>query len=193
MGTLTEMLKQQGPSLCIDDLAAAWGDQTAMSGHLDAIAKRNWVLGELQEAINGGAVQIFDTVGNRERSYRLRDAPALERHRVRMLPQSFNAWLEKQGQPLLLNAPLLGASQNSQSIKPVPRQEAQDLELLAKLRELGFDPAALPPIQPGLPGPKAAASEALGSNGIWSGSTVFNKTWERLTKNKEIQYRSSSS
>lgn len=193
MGTLAEMLEQQGPSLCIDDLAAVWGDQIANGSPGTATARSNWLLNELREAFKAGELQVFDAGGGRERPYRASEAPELERNRVRMLPQSFNAWLEKQGQPLLLGAPLLGASQNFQSIKPLPRQKAQELELLAKLRELGFDPAALPPIQPGLTGAKAAASDALGRNGIWSGSTVFAKTWERLSANKEIQYQPSSS
>lgn len=72
------------------------------------------------------------------------------------------------------------------SVVPVSRQEAQEVTILAKLRELNFDPKRLPRSEPGKPGPKAQVKRALGAKGMWSGAKVFDKAWERLRRAGEI-------
>lgn len=74
-------------------------------------------------------------------------------------------------------------------VKPVPRQRAQETAILEKLRELGYDPQALPPYGPGQrSAAKAGVEAALGNKGMWTGATVFDKAWGRLTGNNEIAY-----
>ena len=70
--------------------------------------------------------------------------------------------------------------------RPIPRTQAQDDELLAAIRRLGHDPQSIPKNPRGKPGVKAAVRKALGSTGSWTGTTVFDKCWERLRKSGEI-------
>lgn len=61
-------------------------------------------------------------------------------------------------------------------IRAVPAQRAQEEAILQKLRELGFDPLAVPAAQPGRPSAaKKAVREALGYT-----SAVFEHAWKRL-------------
>ena len=71
---------------------------------------------------------------------------------------------------------------------PVQRLAAQDAAIIASLRNAGHNPLALPMYKLGKPGVKSATREALGDTGIWAGSTVFEKAWERLTRNGNIAY-----
>ena len=68
----------------------------------------------------------------------------------------------------------------AQGTQPMQRWTFQEQEILRVLRELRFDPRALPKPAPGKPGPKAAARTTLGTLGVWSGERVFDKAWERL-------------
>lgn len=72
---------------------------------------------------------------------------------------------------------------------PMSRHKAQEVTILAKLRELNLDPKLLPRNEPGKPGPKAKVKRALGSKGMWSGVKVFDKAWERLRLSGEIADR----
>lgn len=72
---------------------------------------------------------------------------------------------------------------------PVQRTAAQDAALLAMLIEKGFDPLALPPNEAGKPGVKNLIRQALGNSGLWAGATVFDKAWERLSRNGDIAYK----
>lgn len=66
------------------------------------------------------------------------------------------------------------------SLRSVPAQRLQENVILAKLRELNFEPTRLPKNEPGKPGAKAKVKKALGTQGMWAQSTVFSKAWERL-------------
>jgi hypothetical protein len=67
--------------------------------------------------------------------------------------------------------------------KPLSRQRHQEQEILQALRQISYDPAALPPNKAGKPGAKAAARDRLNQS-----SGIFNKAWDRLLASKEIQY-----
>ena len=70
------------------------------------------------------------------------------------------------------------------SPKPLQRRQAQEDDVLVKLRELGFDPLALPlPPKPGAPSPaKMAARAALNYS-----KDVMNKAWQRLRDADQIK------
>ena len=70
---------------------------------------------------------------------------------------------------------------------PVQRFVAQDAAIIAEIVRQEYDPMKLPKHKPGKPGVKAAVRAALGNTGIWSGTTIFDKAWERLIKNGEIK------
>lgn len=95
--------------------------------------------------------------------------------------------------PIAANLPVVGANSfkaNSPSLEPRQRSAAQDAAIVAQLVASGYDPQALPKNLPGKPGVKAATRTALGHSRMWSGTTVFDKAWERLQKHGEIAYRS---
>ncbi len=67
--------------------------------------------------------------------------------------------------------------------KPLPRQRAQEMAILAALRNAGFDPLALPRPAPGKACPaKAGARAALPA----MTDCVFDKAWQRLRNSREI-------
>lgn len=67
--------------------------------------------------------------------------------------------------------------------KPLPRQRAQEMAILAALRNAGFDPQALPRSAPGKACPaKARARAALPE----MTDRVFGKAWQRLRNSREI-------
>lgn len=72
--------------------------------------------------------------------------------------------------------------------KPLTRPEQQDVELLRELRQMGLDPARLPPhTQKG--GAKAKVKHQLRTHrkDLFTEST-FKRTWERLSGSGEVAY-----
>ena len=109
-------------------------------------------------------------------------------NRARIKPHEFIAWCSERGIPTdwlrtMQTAPLGPVNK----VTPMQRAAAQDAEILAELRKL-YDPLALPKYKPGKPGVKAEIKKALGTSGIWAGSTVFRKAWERLSESGAIAY-----
>lgn len=70
--------------------------------------------------------------------------------------------------------------------KPLQRTAAQDSAILCEIEKQGYDPLALPKNLPGKAGVKAAIRAALSQNSLFTGETVFNKAWERLTARADI-------
>ena len=70
--------------------------------------------------------------------------------------------------------------------KPLQRTAAQDSAILCEIDKQGYDPLALPKNPPGKSGAKAAIRAALSKNLLFTGATVFNKAWERLTDRADI-------
>ena len=67
--------------------------------------------------------------------------------------------------------------------KALPRQQAQEGEILAKLCELGFDPLAVPlPAKKGAPSPAKKAVRAA----LKYSTDVMDKAWKRLRKDSRI-------
>lgn len=75
-----------------------------------------------------------------------------------------------------------GAEEN----QALARTAAQDMAVLKAIKCAGFDPKKLPKSQVGKKGPKALVRSKLGTTGMWSGSRVFDKAWERLRSNGDI-------
>ena len=70
--------------------------------------------------------------------------------------------------------------------KPLQRTAAQDYAILSEIKKQGFDPMALPRNPDGKPGVKAAIRTALLKHSLFTGSTVFDKAWERLAARADI-------
>lgn len=70
--------------------------------------------------------------------------------------------------------------------KPLQRTAAQDFAILCEIKKQGYDPLALPKNLPGKPGVKAAIRASLSENSLFTGGTVFDKAWERLTARADI-------
>jgi hypothetical protein len=69
------------------------------------------------------------------------------------------------------------AAASAHVAKPLPRQRYQEQEILRMLRNIGFDPMAIPK-----KGAKAAARKKLNFT-----KSTFEKAWERLRKSGELQ------
>jgi len=76
------------------------------------------------------------------------------------------------------------AAEHAPEVRRVPAQQAQEQTILAKLRELGFDPLAVPkPPKEGNASPaKKAARDALNYS-----RDVFNKAWQRLRNDGRLK------
>lgn len=98
-------------------------------------------------------------------------------------PENLDKWLEATG--FHFRWP---TSPTTFAIEAVSRSAAQDRAIIAKLQELGFNPLSLPPYGPKSPGAKSDVRKALGTKGMWAGSRVFDKAWERLMTAGEIAY-----
>ena len=70
--------------------------------------------------------------------------------------------------------------------KPLQRGSAQDAMILTAIRKAGHNPLALPVNEPGKAGVKAEIRNALRNEKLLTGSTVFDKAWERLRKQGDI-------
>lgn len=104
---------------------------------------------------------------------------------------AYQSWLTKMVRCLLepqaaAPAPVVAESLSNGSAKPMQRSAAQDAEILAAIRNAGHDPLALPMNEPGKPGVKAAIRDTLGGKGLFAGTTVFDKAWERLRQQCDI-------
>lgn len=74
-----------------------------------------------------------------------------------------------------------GAPESVAPRRPMGRQIFQENEILRVIRELGYDPKALPKDTSGKDGIKAKVRAMLHFS-----VSVFDKAWERLAKNKDI-------
>jgi hypothetical protein len=75
---------------------------------------------------------------------------------------------------------------NEPETAPVQHCKAQDATLLSVIRKMKLDPKRLPKNPSGKQGVKVKVRQALKDNTLFAGSTVFNKSWERLTKFGDI-------
>lgn len=130
----------------------------------------------------------------------VKPGPTIETYRV--TAHDFKDWLKLQREmpsthvqawfdaviPLDQNASDVLAT-TAPSVKPVQRSAAQDAAILATLQTLNVDPLAVPKNSPGKPGTKAKVRAELRGNPLFTGTTIFDRTWERLTSRGEIVIR----
>ncbi len=93
-------------------------------------------------------------------------------------------WLEAMVRELL--EPRAVTSKLETVVHPIQRSAAQDAVILKVIKDMGLDPLLLPRNEAGKPGVKAKVRETVGKNTLFTGSTVFEKAWERLTANHDI-------
>lgn len=153
---------------------------------------KKWVRRIESAAVNGHPI-----VRAADDRFPLEAASAFRGYSSLVTVAELDAWLESEKVGYLF--PKVAQSLDAQAsaapvpatnaIAPLQRAAAQDAAVIACLRRAGHDPLALPTNESGKPGVKAAARAALGNVGLWAGSTVFHKAWERLTRNGDIAYR----
>lgn len=73
-----------------------------------------------------------------------------------------------------------------ETVKPVQRSAAQDAAILKHITTLGHSPLAVPKNTTGKAGVKFDVRNALKKNLLFVGVSVFDRAWERLTRNGEI-------
>ena len=72
--------------------------------------------------------------------------------------------------------------------EPRPRNKMLDQEkaILNAIKELGVDPAAFPPVAPGVSGVKSVVRSKLINSPLFKMKTSFKNTWDRLRDSKII-------
>lgn len=103
-------------------------------------------------------------------------------------------WYETHGIALQVNEHLETDIKKAAENLPLPAplgagtlSEQQDAAILAKLRELGYEPTALPRAAKGKPGAKAACALELIGNRLFKSRKVFDLSWERLRSSGRIR------
>jgi len=71
---------------------------------------------------------------------------------------------------------------------PVSKSALQDADILEIIRSLGYEPLTLPKHLPGKPGVKSKIRNVALKNSKLFTASSFEHSWERLTKNKDIQF-----
>lgn len=112
----------------------------------------------------------------------------------RIAAQDVRAWLAAQGEKpsehiqnwFASATPAPVEPSSDEAAKPLQRSAAQDAAILRQIKDLGFDPLTVPKNQPGKAGVKSAVRNALSKDRLFTGAKVFDKAWERLSKNGEI-------
>lgn len=79
-----------------------------------------------------------------------------------------------------------GLPTTSKQPLPIKRQIEQEDEIIETLKDLGYDPRKLPKYTPGRSDVKRDVKVKIGTKGIWVGSSVFDKAWDRLSSKKLI-------
>lgn len=80
-----------------------------------------------------------------------------------------------------------------QDNKKLSRMQQQEHAVLEIIKELGHNPKCLPVNTPGKAGVKAEVRKRLDGHPLFKGSTIFEKTWERLRSRKELVYADEAS
>ena len=104
---------------------------------------------------------------------------------------SFHRWRETISSEQLGGGDEIDLNPTSQEgiDKKGPRKKQRDQEdaILEQIQKLGLDPLALPPDRSGRDGVKKDVRVALKSAPLFQGSTIFDKAWERLSKQDRIR------
>lgn len=84
------------------------------------------------------------------------------------------------------SAPVAPTAPEKNTAKPLQRGTAQEAAILYEIKNQGHDPMALPKNKPGKRGIKRDVRDVLDGKGLFTGGTVFDRVWERLTEHKDI-------
>lgn len=177
----------------IEDTAQVLADMLESDGDNEwEVGGRVQILySKIENAIRSGALIL------REKGIPV-DVASLQGSRIRywrrLRADDVNAWLKAVDARYELKHPYSDSKQESDAQErpaqlgtvPVQRSVAQGTAILEKLTALGYTATSLPNRQSGTAGTKATVKLALGTQGIWSGSTVFDKAWGRLRADGRI-------
>ena len=87
------------------------------------------------------------------------------------------------------NISILAELDPDKPVKPLKKMREQEKVILDELTRLGYDPISLPKLPPGKRGIKAEVRTSLLSHRLFKDkTTVFDKSWERLSK-ENISYK----
>ncbi|MDO9273348.1 MAG: hypothetical protein Q7T94_10065 [Rugosibacter sp.] len=166
-------------------IEAAESDATFM----EMQAKENAVI-KADDQINQAAtylLDIDDEIRRGEESELIIDRQATESTgSAHITIRSLDKWArEKYGKQILgsSSSGMSSAAKAATVTKTPPKRQklrAQEDAILEKIRQLQHQPDALPKNESGKLGIKSAVRAELNNNPLFSGSTVFDKAWERL-------------
>ena len=159
-----------GPDLwTIENAAAAIANREGWG-----VNARDSLVARLVEAASSGTLAVRDPLT--DLPYQPRE---LHTFYELVSTSDLDAWLKKQCVSYRLSD---AAADKSPSARPPSQQRFQEEAILRVIRDLGLDPLALPSNERGKPGVKTDVRAKLGFS-----SAVFNKAWERLRSQRDIQ------
>lgn len=159
----------------------------------DAIAKAKMFFCDIDDELSKGessALRTYKTRSSTESTHLTissLDLWAREKYRIAILSRDASADGATE-RPGLLQEAVADEKKAGENAGQRTRLRQQEKAIVAKLRDLGFDPKALPRNVAGKDGVKAAVREALSKYDLFDGSTVFGKAWERVLKDGDIAY-----
>jgi len=152
---------------------------------------------ESENQINQAATYLLDIedeiARGKESDLRIDQQATKESGHIHITIRSLDKWArQKYGMQILAHSPLAmpSVAKAIADTKTSPsRQKLRDQEvaILDKIRSRGYQPDALPRNESGKSGVKSAVRAALANDPLFSGTTVFDKAWERLRKYGDIK------
>lgn len=180
---------EQGESDCESELLEAQDSgapksvieekRAAIARHRDQVQEAIAYLCAVKDEINKGdqsALRVDSGLSNSRDTY--------------ITLTSLNEWsVDRYDKPIAgsnaQNLTTVAATINEQ---PRVRRKMRDQEeaILQELARLGHSPKSLPRNEPGKPGAKAAARQALADSPLFEATKSFDKAWEQLRKDGDI-------
>lgn len=107
---------------------------------------------------------------------------------------SLSEWAVKKGYgvqvltpvPMAASPKVESAEEKKGAPKPRRRQREQEEAIVAEIQGLGYEPLQLPKKPPGKGGIKETVRDVLATTPLFIGTTVFDKAWERLQKDRTL-------
>ena len=171
-----------GVGAFVADYYGDWEDGPETECLNDIDPSNNYARRAVREAFDAYR-QAVKSVGEQDNGDTWRDAMVRELLTPKVAPEPAVA----EPPPAQTNPPAPEPQTAAPALaKPLQRSSAQDSMILTAILKAGHTPLSLPVNEPGKAGVKAEIRNALRNEKLFTGSTVFDKAWERLRKQGDI-------
>lgn len=155
---------------------ALWPSLGSQDSRLHYGGARTNLEDELRRAVEGKQLRVLDPLTLGDHTYPR--GRALQASMVDV--DDLRSWLQSSRRMVV---EVVAPAQSQPSPKPLQRQKAQQLAILQKLRELGYEPEALPKARSG----KSSAAKQAVKAALGYTQDVMNKAWQKLRSDGQIK------